>query len=131
MILTRLYELAHRPGERILEDTCFENLPIAFVIVVDTGGVYRGIEDRREWISRPSRKKGEPPRRVSNAGRLLSVPRPQGIRPPRASPATLPTHCSVSCRSPSTRRERVQHSDSGRRSGSRCGTRPTTRTTRP
>ena len=78
MILTRLYELAHRPGERILEDTRFESVPVAFVVVVDRGGVYCGIEDRREWFSRPSRKKGEPPRLVPNAGRLLSVPRPHG-----------------------------------------------------
>lgn len=75
MILNRLYELATRPGEIILDDPAFERAHVPYVIVVGDGGEC-SIEDRRGTTTVPSRKKGQPPKEVPGRGLPLSIPRP-------------------------------------------------------
>jgi len=78
VILTRLYELATRPGETILDDPAFENSPIPYVVVIDADGGYLGVEERRGKIITPSKKKGAPPKEEPDKGNVLSVPRAHG-----------------------------------------------------
>jgi CRISPR-associated protein Csd1 len=76
MILTRLYELAQR--EHLLDDIAFELMPIPFVVQLGKDGEYLGLQDRRETITIPSKKKDAPPRTRQGKGRELPVPRPHG-----------------------------------------------------
>lgn len=78
MILTRLYELATRPGETILDDPAFENAPVPYVVVVGKDGEYLGVEERRGEIVTESRKKGATPKREPDKGTVISVPRAHG-----------------------------------------------------
>src|SRR5262245_10241371 len=78
MILQRLYELAVRPGEGLLDEVAFEEQPIPFVIKIGEDGGYLGIEERRGEIVLPARKKGGEPKRLPDKGKPLSVPRPHG-----------------------------------------------------
>jgi CRISPR-associated protein Csd1 len=78
VILTRLYELATRPGETILDDPAFENTPVPYVVVVDHEGGYLGVEERRGTIITPSKKKDAPPKEVVDKGVVISVPRAHG-----------------------------------------------------
>ncbi|HEY1187956.1 MAG TPA: type I-C CRISPR-associated protein Cas8c/Csd1 [Gemmata sp.] len=78
MILQRLYELAHRPGETILDDPAFERVPVPYVVMVGEGGSYLGVEERRNFVPVPSRRKGAPPKQEPDKGHVLSVPRAHG-----------------------------------------------------
>ncbi|MCE9564270.1 MAG: type I-C CRISPR-associated protein Cas8c/Csd1 [Planctomycetes bacterium] len=78
MILTRLYELATRPGETILDDPAFENSPIPYVVMLDKDGGYISVEERRGKIVTPSKKKGAPPKEEPDKGNVISVPRAHG-----------------------------------------------------
>jgi CRISPR-associated protein Csd1 len=76
MILSRLYELAQR--EHLLDDLAFELMSIPFVMQLGKDGEYLGLQDRRETIMIPSKKKDAPPRTQRGKGRELPVPRPHG-----------------------------------------------------
>lgn len=78
MILTRLYELATRPGETILDDPAFESAPIPYVVSIGENGEYLGVEERRGTVTIPSKKKGAAPKQELDKGRILSVPRAHG-----------------------------------------------------
>ena len=114
MILQRLYELATRPGEGLLDEVAFEDRPVPFIIKVGDDGRYLGIEERRGEIVLPSRKKGGEPKRVPDKGKPTSVPRATATPRTLASHAFLPIRCRASCQSATTRRAGA----AARRSGS-------------
>ena len=76
MILQRLYELAIRPGEGLLDEAAFEDMPVPFIVQLGDDGQYLGVEERRGEILLAARKKGGEPKRVPDKGKPLSVPRP-------------------------------------------------------
>jgi CRISPR-associated protein Csd1 len=76
MILTRLYELAVR--ERLLADPAFEVQPVPFVVVLDEGGMFLGVEEQRGVVRKESKKKGSPPKEEPDKGVMRSIPRPHG-----------------------------------------------------
>ena len=77
MILNRLYELAQR--KRLLADPAFEDLPVPYVVVVDKGGEFLGIQERRgEIVTVKKAKKGDIEKRTPDRGMVCSVPRPHG-----------------------------------------------------
>src|SRR2546427_1763875 len=45
MLLKHLYDLAHSPKRNILADDAFEARAIRFVIALDTGGKFIGVQD--------------------------------------------------------------------------------------
>ena len=76
MIIRRLYELAEREG--LMEDPAFETLPVPYVVKLGPSGAYLGIEERRGEIAFPPRKKGAPPKKKPDKGKVLSAPTPHG-----------------------------------------------------
>jgi CRISPR-associated protein Csd1 len=76
MILSRLYELARR--KKLTEDPSTEELPVPYIVKLNTNGDYLSIEATHGMITIPSKKKGSPPKLVKDRGRILSVPRPHG-----------------------------------------------------
>src|SRR5262245_33687573 len=78
MILTRLYELAVR--ELLLSDPAFEAQPVPFIVVLDEGGKFRGVDEQRGVIRKESKKKGALPKEEPDKGVIRSIPRPHGNR---------------------------------------------------
>ena len=76
MILNRLYELAVR--EKLLADSAFEDQPVPFVIVIGKSGKFLGVEEHRNEVRRPAKKKGMPNKVVQDRGIVRSIPRPHG-----------------------------------------------------
>src|SRR5262249_13301369 len=76
MILTRLYELAVR--QKLLDDPAFESLPVRYLVVLDDGGTFVGIEQQRGTVREESKKKGVPPKEQPDKGIVRSIPRPHG-----------------------------------------------------
>jgi CRISPR-associated protein Csd1 len=82
MILRALYDLAHDPDERLLEDPDFEMRPVAWLVRVDEGGKLLGIESTHQEAEPSGKRKPQP--------KPLPVPRfPTGKSGTRAPAAFL------------------------------------------
>jgi CRISPR-associated protein Csd1 len=77
MILNRLYELAIR--KQLLDDAAFENQPVPYLVVLDEGGKFLGVDVLRgETVTVKKTKKGEVTKRTPDRGIVRSIPRPHG-----------------------------------------------------
>jgi CRISPR-associated protein Csd1 len=74
MILKRLYDFAER--EHLLDDLAFESMPVPFIVRINAGGKYLGIEERRGTIPIPTKK--DPHRTKPDKGKELTIPKAHG-----------------------------------------------------
>ena len=77
MILNRLFELAQR--KQLLEDPAFEMKPVPYVVVVDEGGRFLGVDERRgETVTIKKTKNGDTEKRTLDRGIPRLSPRAHG-----------------------------------------------------